>query len=327
MCISMMDFRLRLSGDEVRWIKLPCGGCWQCRKVKVNDLVGRSLCEQAVSDWSVCVNLTYAPGPERERDGAHRLLLKKHVQDALKRLRLRFSVRYLIVGEYGAKRGRAHYHCIFFGRGPKPKWSQGMCHDEQFWPHGHIEVDWAVTEKAMRYAIKYMLKGRSDEIWKTQSKFPPLGNDWFVAKAKRDAEAGLIPPDFSYFPPGQWRRNENNVFFMTNTTRLNYLEAWCEAAGVPPLDECERRSDAIVSSLEALDRRIAARDAIAEDALFLIERREAVLRAAQAEAAASGGPKVSWGTFDVKMQKRYASASGKGKRHGEEQEREPGQEG
>lgn len=269
MCKRMMDWKVREKNGGVRYIKLPCGGCWECRKARVNDLVGRCLCEKAVSDWSVCVNLTYANSPEREEDGAHRLLNKRHAQLWLKLLRASgLSVRYLIVGEYGKRRGRAHFHAILFGMGERPAWPQGMSHDDR-WPHGHIEVNWEVAERAMRYAVKYMSKGRSLQIWKSQSKVPALGVPYIRRIAERDAVQGILPPDFRYYPPGATGRDS---YYLTGAARREYLDTWVNVSGRPALDVALRHSEFVQSSLEQLDSWRARKSLTAADGADMLER-------------------------------------------------------
>ena len=39
---------------------VACRNCWQCRKNRINDYVGRCLAEQKFSDKALAVTLTYA---------------------------------------------------------------------------------------------------------------------------------------------------------------------------------------------------------------------------------------------------------------------------
>jgi len=38
---------------------MPCRKCWQCRDIRVDDLVGRCIAETNVSDQTLSVTLTY----------------------------------------------------------------------------------------------------------------------------------------------------------------------------------------------------------------------------------------------------------------------------
>lgn len=97
---------------------VPCNKCVLCRSKKQNDLVFRSALESAIYDIPpYFFTLTYAPAflpPHGE-------LRYKDVQDFFKRLRrlwdkrgIKHSIRYIVSGEYGSKRHRAHYHIILF---------------------------------------------------------------------------------------------------------------------------------------------------------------------------------------------------------------------
>lgn len=269
MCEKLSDFRLKLPEGGARYIKLPCGHCWQCLGAKTDDLVGRCLCEARVSDWTVCVNLTYANSAAREVDGAHRLLFPKHAQDFIKRLRNdRLLVRYLIVGEYGSKRGRSHFHAILFGRVERPSWPEGMSHDDR-WPHGHIEVDWSASERSMRYAVKYLRKGRSDQVWKSQSKEPALGVPYIVKLAEHDAAQGILPPDFRYYPPDA---APGRKYYLTGAARREYLLRWVAVRGGVPLDHAHGRPPFVVAALEALDSWLARKARKPSDAVAALDR-------------------------------------------------------
>lgn len=92
-----------------------CGQCMPCRSLKQATWAHRIILEATDVGESNCsfVTLTY-------RDEAW-TLEPKHTQDWLKRLRKRLSgrkLRYYLVGEYGEKTFRPHYHAALFGVGP-----------------------------------------------------------------------------------------------------------------------------------------------------------------------------------------------------------------
>lgn len=78
-----------------------------------------------------------------------------------------FTVRAWRVGQYGSKTDRPHFHLIVCFTGSRPKhWPHPVGRKEKFdfvhdlqWPHGHMQIDWDVTEATARYLGRYMLTG------------------------------------------------------------------------------------------------------------------------------------------------------------------------
>lgn len=215
------------------WEKVPkgCGICWRCRSNRVNDYVGRALCEADDSDWTVSLTLTYADKDEREYDLAHRVVTPPHFQQFMKRLRRRgHKVRYIVAGEYGDLKGRAHFHAVLFGRGKPPHIPHKRNHyDAKLWPHGHVFADWDADEKALRYALKYIQKDRLSDGWFSLSKKPTIGHGFFLRKAERHVAEGVMPRSFEYQPPGG---HKGRPYLMRGATRRDFLrhlaEQWRE---------------------------------------------------------------------------------------------------
>lgn len=152
-----------------------CGKCYYCRKKIARELAFR--CEQESFDmFTYNVLISYDDEHLPIRNG-HVTLNKVHFQDFMKRLRdwffryYKVRLRYLVVGEYGGKKGRPHMHMIlwcpmslenpkkdFDERGlPCPlafissiiteKWQKGACDVE---PIGN-------TGSSVVYMVQYML--------------------------------------------------------------------------------------------------------------------------------------------------------------------------
>lgn len=107
-------------------IKIPCGKCLGCRLDYSRTWADRMILELASmrEKKAIFVTLTYDndhvtffQGDDLEDAPIGMTLVKKDVQDFLKRLRKSFSCRYYLAGEYGPKTGRPHYHAIIFGIG------------------------------------------------------------------------------------------------------------------------------------------------------------------------------------------------------------------
>lgn len=230
-----------------KWEKqaVPCRKCWRCRKSRVDDYVGRCLAEASTSEAICTVSLTYAP----RTDLADKILHPRHFQLFMKLLRKAgHKVRYLVVGEYGDQKGRAHFHAILFFEhlAPRPASSpvpfynrdhqddhttsgnfsgeipqQRMCHIRE-WPHGHIKADWTFDERAIRYVCKYLLADDKNRAWFSLSKKPALGAAWFAHKAAQARSMGVLPSSFQYVPPGG---SESRRYVITGATRRDYMNA------------------------------------------------------------------------------------------------------
>lgn len=223
-----------------------CGVCAECRQRRVNDFVGRMLAEQAISAWSCTLTLTYAP----RDDLADKVIHPPHFQKFVRALRRRgHNLRYFVAGEYGDLRGRAHFHAILFGQGPRPNWDmrkavisypgeiarwkeatrKGPVHwpqESKFhmteWPHGNVSCDWGADERAFRYTCKYLLKNDRGTYWCSMSKKPPLGAEWFARLAERNISLGVLPASFEYLPPGG---KPGQKYLMQGATRRDFLLA------------------------------------------------------------------------------------------------------
>lgn len=210
-------------------VSAKCKECWQCRQRRIDDYTGRALCEAATCDWTTTLTLTYRP----RDDLADKVITRHHLQNFIRAAKKcgPTKLRYLACGEYGSLKGRAHFHVLLFGTGPKLQISkkQGTYpertnfHHPAVWPHGHMYNESEGGEKAIRYITKYLAKNITDEDgqeWFTCSKQPPLGARWFNEKADLAVKYGVMPSSFLYMPPGG---NQDREYMMTGVTRRNYL--------------------------------------------------------------------------------------------------------
>lgn len=247
---------------------VSCRNCWQCRKTRIDDLVGRCTAEQKKSDQVLAVTLTYAG------DTTHaQTLVYADVQKLLKRLRFTKgrSVRYISAGEYGSKKSRAHWHIILFIRGVKipvapikadrkpdeiylalnksdridwSGWSQGF----SFWQ----KPDYG----AFAYVLKYVLKDLDSSFHKTHlamSKKPPLGHDFFADLAQHHVDNGLSPQDVSYTFRDAFDKNGKRLKYqLRGRMKELYLDIfrviWSLSRGSPyPYSElCIEREDQLL---------------------------------------------------------------------------------
>lgn len=99
------------NGNVASPVDLPCGQCIGCRLERSRDWATRIMHEASLHDRSSFITLTYED-LHLPKCGT---LVKKHVQDFLKRFRKIHSCRFFGCGEYGDRNGRPHYHLCIFG--------------------------------------------------------------------------------------------------------------------------------------------------------------------------------------------------------------------
>lgn len=249
-------------------IEVACRYCWQCRANRVNDLVGRCIAEQTTSTETFAVTLTYrGTGPETA------MLRYSDFQKCIKLLRRHaFNPRYIVAGEFGSKKGRAHWHAVLFfdavwvnsktgayGPARVPQivrqspfasvakvaagWDIVLNQNMHWhpWPHGFAffqQPDYG----GFAYVLKYALKDQDDDVSKghlAMSKKPPLGHQFFMELADRHVEQGLAPQDLFYsFPHVFDAKRKRRAFLVQGTSRENYLnrfaDVWRAVHGTEP---------------------------------------------------------------------------------------------
>jgi len=167
---------------------------------------------------------------------ADKVITPSHFQDFIRALRdRRHKLRYIATAEYGALKGRAHFHAILFWQTPKrpdrTALKPEMPHKRNFhfpkgiWDHGHAYADNMspneFDEKSIRYVCKYLLKDQDTDTWMTLSKKPPIGCQFFLDKADRDAALGVFPSSFNYTPP---LAHKGRQYTLSGATKRFYLE-------------------------------------------------------------------------------------------------------
>lgn len=242
--------------------EVACRNCKLCRQNRINDLIGRCIAEAKFSTKTYAVTLTYA-----KRAGVSSVtLVYKDVQDFLKRLRKRYNVRYIVAGEYGTKKGRAHWHIILFFKGEEPDVKENVRVDWKYWPHGFSYFQ-QPTWKGFRYILKYVLKDQDADSADTHlamSKKPPLGHEFFMDLAQQHVEQAIAPRSFKYKVGGVRKDNgQEIVFMMQGKTRDNFMtafkEGWKEKYGKEPTSEFFEEWDEKNYQLEYTDEELVQR--------------------------------------------------------------------
>ena len=205
--------------------EVGCRECWQCRKRRVNDYVGRCIAESKFAKKTYAVTLTY----DADQGVNAVTLIYKDVQDFLKRLRKKYKCRYIVTGEYGSTKGRSHWHIILFFQDNWPEVTSNKRVDWKYWKHGFAyfqEPDW----KGFEYCLKYVLKdqtSRQSDSHLAMSKKPPLGHEFFQQLAKQHVEQALVPQTYFYkFGDVRDYKNREKGFMMQGKTRENFMETF-----------------------------------------------------------------------------------------------------
>lgn len=274
--------RLVIEGREYEF---ACQKCKECRKGRVRDLVGRALAESKYAVGSSYITLTY--GVDRRIDGAAdvkgaNVLTYSHVRTWLKRLRdAGYPMRYIIAGEYGSMKGRAHWHCILWWTREVPPIPEHVadrkgvsrCWNDPWWePIGGGHTQWAeVTRETITYCCSYSLKRLGDpdaQGMVRQSTRPLIGAKYFDHWAKMHVDQGLAISDRYYTIAGSKDPKTGKLwrYYMTDAALAyvvkSFKRQWEErnpGRHMPPHPFLERELDRLAVPMPDPDKPLAAR--------------------------------------------------------------------
>lgn len=225
-------------------VTVACRECSQCRDQKINDWVGRCIAESKTAKACHAVTLTYGRGKANDVDHVRaRLLTYSDVQKYFKLLRRHgFPMRYIVAGEYGTKKGRAHWHVVLFWQDKVPEHVLDQNFMEAHWPHGWSH--WTTPNpKAFWYNCKYIQKDMGEAQRQghlAMSKNPPLGNDYLMQLAEKYVHQGVAPQSLKYsFPESRVTLPDGTdtpwEYYMKGKTAQNFLDhflrKWREVHG------------------------------------------------------------------------------------------------
>lgn len=137
--------------------RVPCGRCAACYQNRRSEWTTRLRLEHRYSSSAWFVTLTYDEDSLPFSSEGAPTLVKKDVQDFIKRLRIRSSdnIRYYAVGEYGTQTLRPHYHLVIFNlSGSKSEVQERVASK---WSFGLIHVG-NVTPSSISYVAGYCLQ-------------------------------------------------------------------------------------------------------------------------------------------------------------------------
>lgn len=267
--------------NATRWSSLcyesktvGCGKCYWCRFVRTRQWALRCYLENLCHQQSAFITLTYAPKHLPKKSS----LVKKDVQDFIKRLRRNLDyqypgtkIRFYASGEYGDLNGRPHYHILIFGFGfPDQQFHRTETSRtqnpysvyrskflEKTWKKGFSELGNVNLESAS-YVAGYIrkkingdqaeqhYKGREPEF-SLQSTTPGIGYDWYQKNKSWLWKEDMIRCNGkSYRPPRYFEKilqKENPELFaefqITKKSRLPFKTI----NGLGPVEELSDESE------------------------------------------------------------------------------------
>lgn len=181
------------------YVEVSCGQCITCRLERSRQWAVRIMHEASLHPRNCFLTLTY----DQEHLPPNGSLVKDDFTRFAKRVRKRYgpgSMRYFHCGEYGALRGRPHYHAAIFGldwsgdRRAVPFSSRGgntvYTHPalEDLWPDG-LAVVGSLTFESAAYVARYIVDkvtgpeahhhyGDRSPEYTTMSRRPGIGREW-----------------------------------------------------------------------------------------------------------------------------------------------------
>lgn len=146
-------------------ISVPCGKCPMCVKRRVSQWSFRLMQEEKVSSSAHFITLTYDTPYMPLTDRGFMSLCRRDVQLFFKRLRKRNQnkLRYYIVGEYGGRTNRPHYHAILF--------NADLATISPAWDRGHVHFG-TVSGASVGYTLKYMSKRKKIPMHANDDRVP-----------------------------------------------------------------------------------------------------------------------------------------------------------
>lgn len=142
---------------------VPCGKCTHCLINRRRVWTLRLILESYSHEHSCFPTLTY----DNEHLPIGGSLDFNHTKKFIKKLRKKYppgTIRYYLVGEYGTKSSRPHYHAIIFGVSEHDSEIIEQCWtDRTGKPRGNVLVG-SVTPDSIAYTVGYILKRQNKKF-------------------------------------------------------------------------------------------------------------------------------------------------------------------
>lgn len=130
-------------------LEYGCGQCSSCRLNRRRQWTARLLLEWCCHTESMWPTLTY----DNKHLPVNGSLVPRDIQLFLKSLRKSIhpsKVRFYVVGEYGDRTQRPHYHCVLFGL-------DNQVAVKKAWPHGSVFFG-VVSPQSLAYNVSHITK-------------------------------------------------------------------------------------------------------------------------------------------------------------------------
>lgn len=211
---------------------IGCRNCKQCFGRRVLDWQGRCIAESKTTAAANAITLTYGRSARNEILHPRSVVLTySDVQKYFKRLRKDgYPCTYFVVGEFGGRKGRTHWHAVVFWHGPVPEHELDKeMYMQEHWPHGFSH--WKeVHSGSVAYACKYIQKDLNDAEAQgklAMSKKPPIGSVYFAHRAQQYVDQGLSPQNLFYtFPEAVYRDGKPLRFMLSGRSKEMFLEEY-----------------------------------------------------------------------------------------------------
>jgi len=176
-------------GDSLQSYNVPCGNCPECSRNKINSWVFRIQQELKTAINPLFTLITYDNENQPFINNTP-TLCKRDIQLWLKRLRKEYAkfsdkqIRYYLVGEYGSKTHRPHYHAIIMNVEPVYVYLL-----EKTWSMGFLNPRPLLSTDGVFYTLKYISKPKSNHTSEIQKEFSlmskNLGSNYITYSTKR----------------------------------------------------------------------------------------------------------------------------------------------
>lgn len=187
---SMYHYKYYLTEDEIRnsfliddfgtciplFIIVPCGHCVLCRSKKVNILGVRNIlqmCSEEYLPFFVTLTFNNKHLPEDKSLQTQTDIIQKfhkRLRRLLERSNYKTDFKYFCVSEFGSKRGRLHYHCIYYNVDVRLRtydYFHRQFTFERFinkaWNQGFVNCQVKKKDSSFSYLTKYITKGVSGD--------------------------------------------------------------------------------------------------------------------------------------------------------------------
>ena len=180
--ISILRQKIDSNGNKVgepASIGVPCGKCLICLEARREDWTFRVKNELHHAKSAYFVTLTYEDFALPVTEDGEITLSKRDVQLWMKQLRHKSKnqLRYYLVGEYGTKLERPHYHLILYNLERENLHEIGKT-----WEKGYVKIG-TVTDASIHYVTGYIMFPETEDTTRQKpfslmSRRPPLGHQY-----------------------------------------------------------------------------------------------------------------------------------------------------